>query len=35
MGRSKASDEHYQDLIKIKEKLIEHGGKWPPDPVEN
>ena len=26
--------EHYQDLIKIKEKLIQHGGKWPPVPVK-
>jgi len=35
LDRSKANDEHHQDLIKIKEKLIEHGGKWPPDPVKN
>ncbi|GAL56507.1 hypothetical protein EV102420_02_01110 [Pseudescherichia vulneris NBRC 102420] len=34
LDRSKANNEHYQDLIKIKEKLIEHGGKWPPDPIE-
>ncbi|WP_312282998.1 ankyrin repeat domain-containing protein [Pseudescherichia sp.] len=34
LDRSKANDEHHQDLIKIKEKLIEHGGKWPPDPVK-
>ncbi len=32
LNRSKASDEHYQDLIKIKEKLIQHGGTWPPAP---
>jgi len=29
---AKEGDEHYQDLIKIKEKLIQHGGKWPPAP---
>ncbi len=29
---AKEGDEHYQELIKIKEKLIQHGGKWPPAP---
>lgn len=29
---AKEGDEHYQKLIKIKEKLIQHGGKWPPAP---
>jgi len=29
---AKEGSKHYQDLIKIKEKLIQHGGKWPPSP---
>ncbi|MCR1300503.1 MULTISPECIES: ankyrin repeat domain-containing protein [Enterobacter] len=31
---TKEDDEHYQILNKIKEKLIKHGGKWPPVPVK-
>ncbi|STQ61283.1 Ankyrin repeats (3 copies) [Pseudescherichia vulneris] len=35
LDRSKANNEHYQDLIKIKEKLIEHGGEGGrPTPIE-
>lgn len=32
LNGAKKGDKHYQDLIKIKEKLIQHGGKWPPSP---
>lgn len=32
LNGAKEGDKHYQDLIKIKEKLIQHGGKWPPSP---
>ena len=33
LGRAKENNENYKNLIKIKEKLIERGGKWPPAPL--
>ncbi|ELY2666901.1 ankyrin repeat domain-containing protein [Cronobacter sakazakii] len=34
LNGAKEGSEHYQSLNEIKEKLIEHGGKWPPVPVK-
>ncbi|EGT5683494.1 ankyrin repeat domain-containing protein [Cronobacter turicensis] len=34
LKRAKAGSDEYQKLTEIKEKLIEHGGKWPPAPVK-
>ncbi|ELY3773090.1 ankyrin repeat domain-containing protein [Cronobacter dublinensis] len=34
LNGAKEGSEHYQSLNEIKEKLIEHGGKWPPAPVK-
>ncbi len=34
LKRAKAGSDEYQKLTEIKEKLIEHGGKWPPTPVK-
>ncbi|HEI3539042.1 TPA: ankyrin repeat domain-containing protein [Escherichia coli] len=33
LNRAKKDSEEYKKLTEIKEKLIQHGGKWPPDPV--
>ncbi|WP_426713260.1 ankyrin repeat domain-containing protein [Cronobacter muytjensii] len=34
LKRAKEGSDEYQKLTEIKEKLIEHGGKWPPAPVK-
>ncbi|EPD6704025.1 ankyrin repeat domain-containing protein [Cronobacter dublinensis] len=34
LNGAKEGSEHYQSLTEIKNKLIEHGGKWPPAPVK-
>nr|WP_217703750.1 ankyrin repeat domain-containing protein [Cronobacter muytjensii] len=34
LAGAKEGSEHYQSLTEIKNKLIEHGGKWPPAPVK-
>ncbi|ELY6277004.1 ankyrin repeat domain-containing protein [Cronobacter muytjensii] len=34
LAGAKEGSEHYQSLNEIKNKLIEHGGKWPPAPVK-
>ncbi|EIE3256407.1 ankyrin repeat domain-containing protein [Escherichia coli] len=33
LNRAKKDSEEYKKLTEIKEKLIQHGGKWPPEPV--
>ncbi|ALB65059.1 Accessory protein [Cronobacter dublinensis 1210] len=34
LKRAKAGSDEYKTLTEIKNKLIEHGGKWPPAPVK-
>ncbi|WP_376752621.1 ankyrin repeat domain-containing protein [Cronobacter dublinensis] len=34
LKRAKAGSDEYKTLNEIKNKLIEHGGKWPPAPVK-
>ncbi|KAB0874900.1 ankyrin repeat domain-containing protein [Cronobacter muytjensii] len=34
LAGAEEGSEHYQSLNEIKNKLIEHGGKWPPAPVK-
>ncbi|WP_370690523.1 MULTISPECIES: ankyrin repeat domain-containing protein [Enterobacter cloacae complex] len=34
LEKAKKDSDEYKDLIAIKESLIRHGGKWPPDPVK-
>ncbi|NJQ18129.1 ankyrin repeat domain-containing protein [Pantoea sp. LS15] len=34
LDRAKKDSDEYKDLIAIKESLIRHGGKWPPEPVK-
>jgi len=33
LSRAKEGSEHYKKLNEIKDSLIQHGGKWPPEPV--
>lgn len=34
LEKAKKDSDEYKDLIAIKESLIRHGGKWPPEPVK-
>ncbi|HEO9143299.1 MULTISPECIES: ankyrin repeat domain-containing protein [Enterobacter] len=34
LRKTKKDSDEYKDLIAIKESLIRHGGKWPPEPVK-
>ncbi|WP_371128417.1 ankyrin repeat domain-containing protein [Enterobacter cloacae] len=34
LRKAKKDSDEYKDLIAIKESLIRHGGKWPPEPVK-
>ncbi|WP_049018301.1 ankyrin repeat domain-containing protein [Enterobacter cloacae] len=34
LEKTKKDSDEYKDLIAIKESLIRHGGKWPPEPVK-
>ncbi|EPN4911643.1 TPA: ankyrin repeat domain-containing protein [Enterobacter cloacae] len=34
LERAKKDSDEYKNLIAIKESLIRHGGKWPPEPVK-